>query len=201
MSDVQADATTEPAPQVGEQAAAQPQEPQSTPAPAPEEKPIEYADFKIPEDVQIVPEILNNFKERAKALKLSQEDAQGFVDLMQDVERARSTHLQEAWAKQLDQWQTDAKNHPVYGKEKLDTSLGRIKIAVEQTIPDKSERESFYELLDTTGMGNHPSFILLLHKLANATLEDTRVGGTQGHTTNESKDLAKILYPTMQGKE
>lgn len=72
----------------------------------------EYADFTLPEGSVVDPESMGAFKEAAAAGKLTQEQAQAFVDLhakaMQDAMEKTRAHSVEAWMKLPSKTRTDS---------------------------------------------------------------------------------------------
>lgn len=140
--------------------------------------PEEYAEFAMPEGIELDTELADQFKTVAKDLNLNQEQAQKVVDLAGQM-RQRDV---EAIIAVRQEWLDESKADPEFGGDKLDASLGVAKKAI-----SAYGSEKFVELLNQTGFGNHPEFIRFAVKAGKGVAEDTVVtGGTRAATPNQS---------------
>jgi hypothetical protein len=109
--------------------------------------PQPYAAFNLPEGYQIPEGIATEFKTFAQANKLTQEQAQGAVDLFvkarQDADAAFNRMVEVDWKKQ-------AQEHPEIGGANFDANVAAAREGMMRTA-----RPELVELLDTWGLGNH----------------------------------------------
>jgi len=147
--------------------------------------PEEYADFDMPDGVQVTEEtkpILDEFKTFAKEeLNLSQEKAQKLVDFQTRVELARAEKFQA----EVDGWKESAKNDKEFGGKAFNESVGMAGKAI-----DEFSSPEFRELLRTTQLGNHPEVIRTFVKIGKAMGEGKTVKG--GVSTGGKKNLVDI---------
>lgn len=147
-------------------------------APAPAE--IEYK-FDAPEGVELNQDDLAKFTDIAKELKLPAEAAKRFVDLAAAREVARN----EAFAQQVHAWGESVK---------ADKELGTTEnLATAKKAIDTFGTPELRELLNSTGMGNHPEVIRLALAVGRAISEDKIVAGRTGGNV-PPRDHASILY-------
>lgn len=160
---------------------------------AKEGAPEQYEEFKAPEGQQYDPEVLNNFKEVAKDLNLSQEAAQKMLDKMGPVVAQRQAQQVEALRSQ---WAEQSTADKEFGGEKLTENLGVARKAL-----DTFGSPELKSLLNESGLGNHPEFIRLLYRAGKAISEDSFVGGaptaSKGKPTSNA-DFADSLYPSQR---
>ena len=122
--------------------------------------PESYEEFKAPEGQQFDPEVLNNFKDVAKELNLSQEAAQKMLDKMAPVVAQRQSQQMEAFRSQ---WAEQSTTDKEFGGEKLSENLGVARKAL-----DTFGSTELKSLLNESGLGNHPEFIRLLYRAGKA---------------------------------
>lgn len=141
---------------------------------------VEYK-FDMPEGVEVDQASLDEFTGIAKELKLPADAAKKFVDLAAKREIVRA----EAFAKQVETWGNEVKADPELGKAE---NLATAKKAI-----DTFGTPELRDLLNSTGMGNHPEVIRLALKIGKAISEDTFVAGRSGGNV-APRDHASILY-------
>lgn len=141
---------------------------------------VEYK-FDAPEGVELNQEDLGKFTEIAKELKLPADAAKKLVDLAAAREVARA----EAFAKQVQDWGDQVKADKELGTPE---NLATAKKAI-----DTFGTPELRDLLNTTGMGNHPEVIRLALKIGRAISEDKIVSGRSDSNT-PPRDHASILY-------
>lgn len=172
----------------------------STEQPAAEETPAEqqqaeegapekYEDFTAPEGRQFDPEFSKAYSEAAKELNLNQDKAQKFLDKLAPVVVARQ---QEQINNLVTQWGEQATVDKEYGGEKLQENLGIAKQAL-----DKFGTPEFKELIQKSGLGNHPEVIRFIYRVGKSFSPDSIVTGRkEGGKTGPKTfgDLADALY-------
>lgn len=144
--------------------------------------------FTYPEGKEYDKEVIASFSEACKAADLSQEKAQAFLDTM-------APKLAEQQMKQIEQlrteWADQAANDTEFGGVKLAENLSTAKKA----LTEFGSRE-LRDLLNETGLGNHPEVIRFFYRAGKAVAEDSFVAGNK--SDGGVKDPAKILYPDMK---
>lgn len=144
------------------------------------EQVIEYK-FDTPEGVTLDEGDLSKFTDIAKDLKLPADAAKKLVDLAVAREQART----EAFAKQVQDWGETVKADPELGKPE--------NLAVAKKTIDTFGTPELRDLLNSTGMGNHPEVIRLMTKIGKAISEDIFQAGRSGGNP-PPRDAAQILY-------
>lgn len=182
-----APAATDPKPE-GEQPAkpgdpAKPEDgkPKDEAADKPQGAPEAYADFKLPDGMDMDAEVLGEFKGLAKELNIPQEKAQQLIDFQAKLATKQAEEYQAAVMKQGEQWAAAVKNDPELGGENYDKSVASA-VKVIQAFGD----DGLKELLNTSGLGNHPALFKFCHRVSQAISEDKFVlPGSQADTPKE----------------
>lgn len=141
---------------------------------------VEYK-FDMPEGVEVDQASLDEFTGIAKELKLPADAAKKLVDIAARREIARA----EAFAKQVETWGNEVKADPELGKAEH--------LAIAKKTIDTFGTPELRDLLNSTGMGNHPEVIRMALKIGKAISEDTFVAGRSGGNA-PPRDHASILY-------
>lgn len=152
----------------------------------PEGAPESYADFTLPEGVELESETLDGVKALAKELNLPQDKAQKVADLT----AAAWQRKQEAFTKAKEQWANDTKADKEIGGQALGENLGVAKKAL-----DAFGSDELKAVLNGSGLGNHPAVIKAFVKIGKAISEDKFVTGKA--PDNAPADPAKRMYPNM----
>lgn len=162
-----------------------------TEAPAvetPEAAPIEYTEFTVPEGAIANPELNAEFLVAAKEAGLTQAQAQTLVDLGGKMQIKLMADNQANQAKQIETWAADARADKEIGGEKFNENLSIAKKGY-----DHIATPELKQILETTGLGNHPEMIRALHRVGSMLKEDGVVPGSTEPVIN--KNDAKSLYP------
>lgn len=154
-----------------QQPPAQPASPTTQPTPG---APEQYADFKMAEGFTVQPEAINEFKTWAKTNNMTQEMAQGAIDLYIQKIAPQFQKMQEsAFNQEIDAWTKESEK--LYGKDGIEAAnkaLGRFSDA-----PGYAE---FVETLKTTGFSQHPTFIGMFKTINDKISESTWIAGGTG---------------------
>ena len=162
---------------------------EATPAPdTPPAEPDVDVTFDLPEGVAFDEQGATEFKAMVKELKLQPDAAKKLADLA--ASRARAQH--EAHAALIESWTESVKTDKEIGGEKLAENLAVAKRAV-----DTFGSQALKDLLNQTGLGNHPEVVKAFIKAGKAISEDGFVRGAPKAATTET-DLAKSLFPSMK---
>jgi len=144
-------------------------------------------EFELPEGVALDEQGASEFKALAKELKLPAESAKKLAELA--ANRARAQH--EAHTTLVTGWAEQVKADKEIGGDKLPETLAVAKKAI-----DQFGSPELKDLLNSTGLGNHPEVVKLAWRIGKAISEDTFVRGAAKGPATES-DLAKSLFPSM----
>lgn len=154
------------------------------PAGAPEA----YEDFTLPEGMEMDVEVLGAFKNLAKELNIPQAKAQQLIDFQTQLATKQAEEYQAAVAKQSQEWAASIKNDPEIGGENYEKSVASA-VKVIEAFGDPSLKE----LLNTSGLGNHPSLFKFCHRISAAISEDKFVlPGSQSNTGRKSNE--EVFY-------
>lgn len=148
----------------------------------PEIKLPEYEPFKLPEDVKFDSEKMGEFTkalaEFETTTKASHEEVQKFGQSLIDrhVAEVNSTlerytqSLTDAWNKQKTDWKDAFIKDPEFAN-RTDTVVNAAIDAIGIYGGDSKQQQEFRELMESTGIGNHPAMIRLLSNIMLAKAE------------------------------
>src|SRR5882724_10596350 len=140
---------------------AKPKAPEPAPEPAPPDSAIEYTPFTLPDGVEPDAKIMSQFTDVLKGAKVPQEAGQKLMDLYVGEMSKIAQAQQDAWQKTLDTWKDDVISDPELGGNRHQTVLKRC-LGVLIEFGD----DSFRDMLNVTGVGNHPAMFRFLNKVA-----------------------------------
>jgi hypothetical protein len=136
--------------------------------------------------------VIGSFSEVAKELNLPQAQAQKLVDKMAPVMAARQAEQLKA---ARDDWAKTARMDTEFGGDKLAENLGTAKKAYEAFASPELKN-----LLEETGLGNHPEVIRFFFRTGKAISEDGFIRG--GMTSSgQGQDMADRLYPNESNRK
>lgn len=165
-------------------ATAAPVESETKPTEAPAlEAEVQY-EFDVPEGMEFKAEQVDEFKSVAKELKLPAEGAKKLMDLVVKREQARMEEHQQ----RVSDWAESVKADKELGGDKLAETLSIAKKAVALGPPELKE------VLNASGLANHPAMVRWAFTIGKALSEDTHVSGSA--TAAEPKPF----YPNSQMK-
>ena len=149
----------------------------------------EVYEFKAAEGQTFDPEFLKSYSEVARELNLTQEAAQTMIDKVGPV-------LAQQQAAQIAQvrndWAEASKVDAEFGGAKFDENLAIAKQSI-----DKFATPEFKQMLDDTGLGNHPEWIRYCYRVSKAFAPDTlETGHREGDAApKDFNSMASKLYP------
>lgn len=150
--------------------------------------PENYAPFTTPNDAPLDQEVLGEFTELAKGLDLSQEQAQSLIDLQGKYARQVEDRVTLEHKETINQWRKSTEMDPEIGGAKLKETVAGAQRALER-FGDQDLRQ----LLNASGLGNHPGLVKLLAKVDSATKDDMLVEGSPAGRA-KPKSLHEALY-------
>lgn len=188
------------APLLAEESNAEPATPESK-----ESVPDKYSAYKVPEGYELDEETVSKANDLFKKSKLTQADAQAFIDMYIDLSRDAMEAPYKAFNDLTKQWKDEAMNHPDL-KGKLGAGK-EVSVKISKMLNDLGDPQlvkDFRQAMDLTGAGNHPAFIRMLAKAAEKLVEGGHVSGAgpspHGQTPKgqaSPPSAARALWPTL----
>lgn len=158
------------------------QKPQDDGAKAPE-----AYELKAPEGVELDKDAVSEFTTLAKELKLSGEHAQKLADIAVKMQQRHA----EAHANTVREWEAASRADKEFGGDAFDTN-----VAVARKAIDAFGSAELKNLLNSTGLGNHPEVLRAFYKAGKA-ISETSFVSSGGRAPTGVRDPAKSLYPNM----
>jgi hypothetical protein len=152
--------------------------------------PEEYADFTLPEGVQLAGPVADEFKALAKEHNLSQEAAQKFADLGAKQAQALAAGQQEILVKARAEWAERSRTDPEFGS--ADEKQLKQNLSVALKAREQFASPELVEMLKESGLTNHPDVIRLFYRVGKAITPDGFVGGRQA--AGAPKTDADVFY-------
>tara|TARA_R110000764_G_scaffold1895_3_gene8281 strand:- start:278 stop:997 length:720 start_codon:yes stop_codon:yes gene_type:complete len=150
--------------------------------------PDTYADFVMPEGVELDSTLLTEAAPLFKELGLNQDQAQKLVDFQAKQAKASSENSVNAFNQLMNDWQEQSKNDKEFGGDKFQENVGVARSAI-----DKFGTPELKQLLEEHGVGNHPEVIRFMVKVGKLTAEDVPGGTIAAPST--AQDRVSLLYP------
>ena len=166
-------------------AAAPEQKPEEAQKPVAPVVPEAYADFKLPEGVEIDKTMLEGVKAQFKEAGYTQEQAQKAIDLhIKGLQEQQEIFIQER-----KNWVAELKADKEFGGDKFDTTAKGAQLALRKFDADGK----MLDLLETSGFGDHPGVIKFLARIHAAMGEDS-VHTDREHGKGKEAPLEERLY-------
>lgn len=150
--------------------------------------PDTYADFVMPEGVELDSALLTEAAPLFKELGLTQDQAQKLIDFQAKQVQASSESNVDAFNQLMNDWQEQSKNDKEFGGDKFEENVGIARSAI-----DKFGTPELKQLLEEHGVGNHPEVIRFMVKVGKLTAED--VPGGTNTPPSKAQDRVSLLYP------
>ena len=147
----------------------------------------EAYEFQVPEGVAFDEVGLKAFGEFAKDADLPQDKAQALLAKLAPAMQKRAADAVEA---SKAQWQESSRTDKEFGGDKLPENLAVAKRAL-----DTFGSPELRNLLNESGLGNHPEIIRAFYRAGKAISEDRVVNGAGGEAP---VDPAKRLFPDQK---
>lgn len=148
----------------------------------------ESYDLKMPDGVELDTAAADEFKGIAKEYGLTQEQAQKVADIGAKMVQRQT----EAHQAQVQTWVDAVKTDKEIGGDKLNENL-----AIARKTIDTFGSPELKEMLNVTGIGNHPEIVKLAYKIGKAISDD---GFVRGGNTSAPRSAAEVMYPSMAKK-
>lgn len=145
-------------------------------------------EISLPEGMQLSDEQLSAFKDFAKGVGLTGEQASKAAEFQHKLNQ----EAVQAWAEKGKAWATEIKEDPKYGGDNLATTVANARKAVDLG------GEPVRTLLDDLGVGNHPALVRWLADLGEHFQEDRGPGGAGGSSKATEADTLARIYNKSQ---
>lgn len=151
-----------------------------------------YGDFEVtlPEGYEIEPVIMDEFKQVARSLNLTREQAQNLVSLQSKLTEQTAQTQAQIYAQGIQKWAEVARADREIGGVEFDRNVAVARKAI-QTFGSRD----LIDFVNTSGVGNHPELIRMLVRVGKAMGEDGRVSA--GGASPSADAALRSLYPTM----
>lgn len=152
---------------------------------------IEY-NFTIPENTAVDGNVLDKFKNIAKELKLTNDQAQKFIDLQVEINNT----YQQVYESTMSEWRSMTEKDSEIGGNKLKDVLNRSNDLVRNYAG--AEFEDLTNILKETAICNHPAFIKFLNRVAIA-MEEDKIDGTNAPNVNgrDDRSVAEKIFGSV----
>jgi hypothetical protein len=155
----------------------------------------DYEKFTVPEGLVLDEALLGEVAPIFKEAGLSQAVAQKLVDKYAAHVQAQTSSMQEkqvkAWTDQLTEWKEETKKDHGAG---LKDAISYASRAI-----DKFGTPRLREVLDQTGLGNHPELVRILSRIGKAISEDSFIDpGTNTPNAKEGIDTSRLYNHPSQ---
>lgn len=157
---------------------------EGTPVGAPEQ----YADFSLPEGVELDSDLMTNFRVTAKELGLPQDKAQKLVDIGSGIVRKQLDQI----VKVRTEWKATSTADKEFGGKDYEANLAVALRGIKAHATPELE-----EFFRTSGVSEHPEVIRMFYRLGKLVKEDDGKVGEGGKTggSGQPRQLKDRLYP------
>lgn len=156
-----------------------------------EDKPAapEKYDFKLPEGYTLDEGALKTFEPILRELNLPNESAQKLVSAYAEMQKVQDQEAGKAFDEQINKWAEETKADKEIGGQAFNANHADAIKAI-----GKFGTPELKELLNLTGMGNHPEVVRFCMRVGKALKEDSPIqaSGTAG---GGEKSLEERLWP------
>ena len=154
--------------------------------------PEKYADFKVPQGMEVDKAMLEEAAPLFKMLGLSQDKAQKIVDFYSTKIIPGFIKTQtETWNAQKESWVNAVKDDKEIGGDKFKTSVESA-----QRVLNTLGTPELKKVFDEFGLGNHPEFVRVFAKMSEHLKEDTIINNNDKGKppANTIEGMATFLY-------
>lgn len=161
--------------------------------------PPSYEAFKVPEDVQLSPERITEFTKLLSDLEVTgkadhaamQEFGQKAIEFHVNEQKALVETIQktqlETWEKTVIGWKDDFLKDPEIGGNRFQTTLDSANKFIKTHGGTAEQQKEFRNLLNTSGLGNHPTMIRILAQAGSAMSEGKPLAASTPVSAPKSK--------------
>lgn len=149
--------------------------------------PEEYAEFDMPEGVELDGELLEAATPLFKELNLTQEQAQKLVSFQAEQTQKVGDALAQQHIDQVGEWKTQLRADKDIGGDKLEAALGDAKAFLKA-----NGDPALTKYLDDTGLSNNPLLIKAFAKFGALTKEDNPGDSRVAGDNNADPEQARL---------
>lgn len=153
------------------------------------ESPETYADFTLPEGVELDAAALEKAAPIFKELGLDQTGAQKLIDTYAEMVQAGAQRQVDSFNQTKQDWLEAAQGDKEIGGDKFDETVADAKVGL-----NKFGNPELKKLMNEFGIGNHPEVIRFMAKVGRLTKEDNP--GSIGQNSGQAKDRVQLMYPS-----
>ena len=146
--------------------------------------------FDIPEGISLKAEDQGAFNEWATTHKLSPEAAKEAWEMGMNLQSQLQTQLAEKLASQSSEWAEQTQKDPEIGGAKMKETTSTVRRVIQ-----KYGDDDLKEVLNSTGVGNHPAMVRFVARLGALAREDTVERGSE---PGGDASIAKKMYPDQK---
>lgn len=172
---------------VGDEAAEVQEVAEATEAPPPAGAPEKY-EFQFAEGQVVDPELLGEFESVAREYNLTNEQAGKLAGIGSKISAKIQQQMIQKQAEQVSKWHSETMSDKEIGGERLNENLSFAKTALNAYWPEPEIKQ----LLNDSGLGNHPALIRGLVRLGKAISPDS--GLPKGKPSAAPKEAKHVLY-------
>jgi hypothetical protein len=163
-----------------------------------------YEAFKIPDDIKLDDGKVSQFTELLSDLELTgkadhatvQAFGQKAVDFYLNEVKQYGENLtklyQTTWENQKNTWKQATLADPQLGGNRLDTTISSVKSLIRTHGGTTEQQKEFSDVMESSGLGNHPALIRLLANIAVAYQEGKPLAAPK--PIQDSKSKTETLY-------
>lgn len=155
--------------------------------------PDTYADFTVPEGMELNETLLAEATPLFQEAGLTQEQAQKFIDFHAKQVQAGLEKQVGDFNQLMKDWREQSAADKEFGGDNFEKS---VKIA--QNAINKFGTPELKQLLEDHGMGNHPEMIRFMVRVGQTLKED--VPGASGAPSSPAADRVSLLYPKSENE-
>jgi len=165
-------------------------------APPAKNVPEKY-EFKAPEGMTIAPETIETFTPVFKELGLDQVQAQKLIDISGPyITKQVTAAVDAAGQANLKVFQDMVKEWGAESKKELGADYQK-KLSVVSKVMDRSGVKGIRELMNETGVGNHPAMIKFMTWVGEQFGQDT-LADSGKKISDDPNAVARRMFPTME---
>lgn len=150
-------------------------------------------EVKLPEGVDADPDLMAALKGVAKESGLKGEQAQKLADAYVAAQQKAQEKLRTEWETRKQDWIATVKKDEELGGSKFNETIKVANRALE-----KFATPGLRQILEDSGLNNHPEVARLFARIGRTLAEDTIAGQSGNRSEQQSDDsVLRSLYPTM----
>ena len=153
----------------------------------------ESYELEMPEGYELDTETLEAVTPMLKEMGATTEQAQALADIMVKKMTAQRNAECDAFSETVKSWKEETLNDPEIGGRNLDKNLSSVAKVIDKYAEDGA---AVRQMLDDSGLGNHPAFVKMMVRVAQSLDTDKWVDSPGNNKGNIGEDeFIKGLFP------